>query len=367
MKVIKLQIEFVPYNYVKFKGYKCNQNNDSIKHTKNSKVNKEKRSDIRRLAMHNSTAVQITNIQKSKKKKNKQGIKLFLYILPFLILSFTFSYFPLYGWVYAFFDYKPPLKLSQCDFVGFRWFTMLFANSMQLKLLIKVMVNTFAISGLTLVTSFLPLIFAMFLSEVKSKRFKNFVQTFTTVPNFISWVMVFSVAFSLFSSTGMVNTLLLKLGLTETAIKFLDGDSHTWLAMLLWSTWKGLGWGAIMYLAAIAGVDQELYEAARVDGANRFKLMRHITLPALLPTYFVILMLSIANFLNNGIDQYYVFQNAFNREHIQVLDLYVYNVGMTGGSPSLATAIGMLKSLVSVTLLCAVNFVSKKTRGETII
>jgi multiple sugar transport system permease protein/putative aldouronate transport system permease protein len=244
---------------------------------------------------------------------------------------------------------------------------MLFANSMQLKLLVKVMVNTFSISGLTIITSFLPLIFAMFLSEVKNKRFKNFVQTFTTVPNFISWVMVFSVAFSLFSSTGMVNTLLLKLGLTDTAVKFLDGDSHTWLAMLLWSTWKGLGWGAIMYLAAIAGVDQELYEAARVDGANRFKLMRHITLPALLPTYFVILMLSIANFLNNGIDQYYVFQNAFNREHIQVLDLYVYNVGMTGGSPSLATAIGMLKSLVSVTLLCMVNFVSKKTRGETII
>ena len=137
--------------------------------------------------------------------------------------------------------------------------------------------------------------------------------------------------------------------------------------MILWNTWKGLGWGSIMYLASIAGVDTELYEAARVDGANRFQLMRNITLPALMPTFFVLLMLSIANFLNNGMDQYFVFQNSFNKTHIQVLDLFVYNIGMTGNSLSLATAISMLKSLVSVTLLVIVNFVSKKTRGESII
>ncbi|WMJ87337.1 ABC transporter permease [Anaerocolumna sp. MB42-C2] len=317
--------------------------------------------------MQKSVSVQTKNIQKVKKKGISEGKKLFLYIVPFLILSFAFSYFPLHGWIYAFFDYKPPLKLTQCEFVGFRWFKMLFANPTQISQLMKVMKNTFAMSGLTLATSFLPVIFAIFLSEIKSKWFKNFVQTFTTVPNFISWVMVFSVAFSLFSITGMVNTLLMGAGIITTPIKFLDGDSHTWLSMLLWNTWKTLGWGSIMYLAAITGVDQELYEAARVDGANRFKLMRHITLPALMPTFFVLLMLSVANFLNNGLDQYYVFQNSFNREHIQVLDLYVYNVGMTGGSPSLATAIGMLKSLVSVTLLFTVNFVSKKTRGESII
>lgn len=292
---------------------------------------------------------------------------MFLYILPFLVLIFAFSYFPLHGWAYAFFDYRPPLKLSQCEFVGFKWFTMLFANPTQISQLFKVMINTFAMSGLTLATSFLPVIFAIFLSEIKCKWFKSFVQTFTTVPNFISWVMVFSVAYSLFTNTGMVNTLLMNLHLIETPIKFLDSDNYTWLTMLAWSTWKGLGWGSIMYLAAIAGVDQELYEAARVDGANRFKLMRHITLPALMPTFFVLLMLSVANFLNNGLDQYYVFQNSFNKTHIQVLDLYVYNVGMTGGSPSLATAIGMLKSMVSVTLLFVVNYVSKKTRGESII
>ncbi len=317
--------------------------------------------------MQKSVSAQTKNIQKVKKKGIPEGKKLFLYIVPFLILSFAFSYFPLHGWIYAFFDYKPPLKLAQCEFVGFKWFQMLFANPTQISQLMKVMKNTFAMSGLTLATSFLPVIFAIFLSEIKSKWFRNFVQAFTTVPNFISWVMVFSVAFSLFSNTGMVNTLLMGAGIITTPIKFLDGDTHTWLSMLLWYTWKGLGWGSIMYLAAIAGVDQELYEAARVDGANRYKLMRHITLPALLPTFFVLLMLSVANFLNNGLDQYYVFQNSFNKEHIQVLDLYVYNVGMTGRSPSLATAIGMLKSLVSITLLFIVNFVSKKVRGESII
>lgn len=318
--------------------------------------------------MRQSIALNTKNVQILKKKKNAEGKKMFLYILPFLILSFAFSYFPLYGWVYAFFDYKPPLDLSQCDFVGFKWFKMLFTNPTQIKQLAKVMLNTFAISGLGLATSFLPVFFAILLNEIKVKWFKKTVQTLTTLPNFISWVMVFSAAFSLFSATGMVNSFFMDLGIITQPIKFLDSDSHTWLAMLLWSTWKGLGWGAIMYLAAIAGIDQELYEAARVDGAGRFRLMRHITLPALLPTFFVLAMLSIANFLNNGLDQYYVFQNSFNRQHIQVLDLYVYNIGIGGGqSPSLATAIGMLKSIVSITLLAGVNLVSKKVRGESII
>ncbi len=317
--------------------------------------------------MQQSLEVRTKDIQEVKRKRDVQGIKLFMYILPFLILSFAFSYFPLHGWVYAFFDYKPPLKLSQCDFVGLNWFKLLFSNSTQIKQLLKVMTNTFAISGLSLATSFFPVFFAICLNEIKNKWFKNIVQTLTTLPNFISWVMVFSVAFSLFSTTGMINSLLMNVGIITQPLKFLDGDSHTWLAMLLWSTWKGLGWGAIMYLAAITGIDQELYEAATVDGAGRFRLMFHITLPALMPTFFVLVLLSIANFLNNGLDQYYVFQNSFNKEHIQVLDLYVYNIGMMGRSPSMATAVGMLKSIVSVTLLAVCNMASKKVRGEYIV
>ncbi len=305
--------------------------------------------------------------EKPKKKKLDQGKRMFLYMLPFLLLCFAFSYFPLHGWIYSFYDYKPPLKLSQCNFMGLRWFKMIFGNPAQVRQLFIVMRNTFAMSFLNIATSVLPLFFAVFLNEIKCKWLRKMVQTLTTIPNFISWVLVYAVAFCLFSNTGMVNTVLQNLGVILKPIKFLDSDSHTYIAMLLWSTWKGLGWGAIMYLASIAGIDQEMYEAARVDGAGRFQLMRYITLPELMPTYFVMLMLSVANFLNNGMDQYFVFQNAFNKAHIQVLDLYVYNIGMTGSSLSLATAISMLKSLISVTLLMAVNGISKKIRGVSLV
>lgn len=305
--------------------------------------------------------------EKPKKKKLDQGKRMFLYMLPFLLLCFAFSYFPLHGWIYSFYDYKPPLKLSQCNFMGLRWFKMIFGNPAQVRQLFIVMRNTFAMSFLNIATSVLPLFFAVFLNEIRCKWFRKMVQTLTTIPNFISWVLVYAVAFCLFSNTGMVNTVLQNLGVILKPIKFLDSDSHTYIAMLLWSTWKGLGWGAIMYLASIAGIDQEMYEAARVDGAGRFQLMRYITLPELMPTYFVMLMLSVANFLNNGMDQYFVFQNAFNKAHIQVLDLYVYNIGMTGSSLSLATAISMLKSLISVTLLMAVNGISKKIRGVSLV
>ena len=299
--------------------------------------------------------------------RRRQGKIMFLMILPFLVLNFLFAYFPLHGWVYAFYDYRAPLRLDQCEFVGFKWFTMLFSNPTQMAQLGQVMINTFAMSLLGIATSILPLIFAIFLSEIQTKWFRKTVQTMTTLPNFISWVLVYSVAFSLFSNSGMVNNLLTNLGLISEPIKFLDSDSHTWLSMILWNTWKSLGWNAIMYLATITSIDPGLYEAAKIDGAGRFRLMYHITLPELLPTFFVLLMLSIANFLNNGMDQYFVFQNAFNRTHIQVLDLYVYNIGLTGGSFSLATAIGMMKSIVSVVLLTIVNVASKKIRGASII
>lgn len=305
--------------------------------------------------------------EKSSVSKKRQGIRLFLLVAPFLVLSVLFSYLPLFGWVYAFFDYKPPIPLSKSKFVGLQWFEMLVQNPAQLHTIGQVLINTFAMSGLNILTSFFPLIFAICLNEIRSKWFRSLIQTLTTLPNFISWVLVYSIAFAMFSTTGMVNELLQNLGTITEPIHFLDSDSGTWMKMLLWNLWKGLGWGSILYLAGIAGIDPELYEAAQVDGANRFQQIWHVTIPQLLPTYFVLLMLSISNFLNNGMDQYYVFQNAFNMEHIQVLDLYVYNIGMGNNSLSLATAISMLKSLVSVALLILVNWGSKRTRGESIV
>lgn len=303
-----------------------------------------------------------------RRKRSIRGMKMFLLILPFLILVFVFCYFPLYGWIYSFYEYRPPLKLSQCPFVGFKWFELLFRSPAQIQQIMKVLINTLAISGLGILTSFLPVVFAIFLSEIRVKWLKNMVQTLTTIPNFISWVLVYSVAFALFSNSGMMNSVLESWNLVDTPIKFLDSPDYTWLKMCLWSQWKYLGWNAIMYLAAIAGIDQEQYEAAKVDGAGRFHLMWHVTLPGLLPTFFVLLMLSIANFLNNGLDQYFVFRNSFNLDKIQVLDLYVYLISLGGSNAySMGTAISMLKSIVSVILLVFANGLSKVVRGQTII
>jgi putative aldouronate transport system permease protein len=297
----------------------------------------------------------------------KASRSMFLVILPFLVLVFVFSYLPLIGWVTAFYDYKPALGLGGSEFVGWMWFEILVSSETQLKQIGQVMANTLAMSFLGIATSLLPVFFAMLLNEVRATWFRNAVQTLTTLPNFISWVLVYAIAFSLFSTSGLVNTTLHDWGLITVPMKFLDSGEHVWLTMLAWSLWKGLGWGAIMYLAAIAGIDQSLYESARIDGANRFQLMRYITFPMLMPTYVVLLVLSIANILNNGMEQYYVFQNAFNRETIQVLDLYVYNVGLTGNSLSLATVLSMLKSLVSLALLLAANAIAKRARGSSII
>ena len=289
-----------------------------------------------------------------------------LYILPFIILVLVFSYYPLYGWAYAFFDYKPPLPLTWDKFVGLKWFQSLISNRARVNQLAMVLRNTFAMSGLSILTSWMPMLFAVLLNEVRSVRYRKAVQIITTLPNFISWVLVYSIAYSLLNTNGMVNSLLQGLGLIQEPILFLQSDKHVWLSMWLWSTWKSIGWSAIMYIAAIAGIDQEMYEAAKVDGASRVQCILHITIPSLLPTYFVLLLLNIASFLSNGMEQYYVFQNAFNKDYIQVLDLYVYNIAMGSGSYSVSTALSMLKSLISLALLCFANGLSRLVRKESV-
>jgi len=307
-------------------------------------------------------------MNKMRDKKKIRGYKEFLYILPFLILVLIFSYYPLYGWIYAFFDYQPPLPFSWDSFVGLKWFKTLFRNKSYLTQTLEVLRNTFAMSGISLAFSWLPMFFAIFLNEIKNVKFRKFVQTATTLPNFISWVLVYSVAFLVFSNTGVVNSVAMKLGIIDQPIDYLKSNSHIWFKMWLWLTWKNLGWAAIMYIAAISGIDGDLFEAAKVDGATRLKIIRHITIPSLLPTFFVILLLNISNFLNNGMEQYFVFQNSWNRDYIQVLDLYVYNLS-TSKPPvySVSTAISMLKSIVSLALLFTANTLSKVVRKESII
>ena len=301
-------------------------------------------------------------------RRKLRSYKEFLLILPFLAVVAIFSYFPLYGWIYAFHDYRPPFPITKDTFVGLKWFETIVSNPTRIKNILRVLRNTFAMSGISLAFSWFPMVFAIFLNEIKCAPYKKFVQTVTTLPNFISWVLVYSIAFNLFGSFGAVNTVLQNLGLIEKPIAFMKSSDHVWFTQWLWLTWKNAGWAAIMYLAAITGIDEEMLEAARVDGATRMKIIWHITIPCILPTYFVIVMLNLANFLSNGMEQYYVFQNAFNTKYIEVLDLYVYNMAMSStGAYPLSTAISILKSVVSVVLLVVSNTASKLIRGEGFI
>jgi putative aldouronate transport system permease protein len=304
----------------------------------------------------------------TKRLLNQQGFRLFLMVSPLLLLVFVFSYMPLYGWIYSFFDYKAGRDLFSTDFVGFKNFEMMFTDHYARENIIRVMKNTLGMSFLGIVTSVFPLIFAILLSEIKNMPYRKTVQTLVTIPNFISWVLVYSIAYAMFSTTdGFVNRVLVNFGFLNEGINFLASSHHVWLTMLGYGIWKGLGWGAIVYIAALTSIDAEQYEAAKIDGAGRMQVIRHIKIPGMLPTFFVLLLLSIGNLINNGMEQYFVFQNAMNKEDIEVLDLYVYNQGMAGYHYSFATAVGILKSVVSVILLFFANFLSKITRGESII
>lgn len=314
--------------------------------------------------------LQMVLLAKSKKEerfKIEVKYQLFLMLLPFLALVAVFSYLPLWGWRYAFFDYKPGDTLSMEKFVGFKWFGELIKNPATVRDVINVLKNTLAMSALNIGTSWLPMAFAIFLCEIKNLKFRRFVQTFTTIPNFISWVLVYAIAFCIFSTDGFLNSILQNLGILDEAKNFLMGNDHIWIKMWAWGTWKGIGWSAIIYIAGISGIDQQLYEAATVDGAGRFQKMWHVTVPGLSSTFFVLLLMSVANILSNGMDQYLVFKNATNTSSIMVLDLYVYELGIGQGSIPLTTVVSMLKSVISVILLFAANKFSKLIRGESIV
>ncbi len=294
--------------------------------------------------------------------------RLFLMMLPVILLSFVFAYLPIWGWRFAFFDYKPGMDIGPENFVGFKWFGSLFNDPATVSDLLRVLRNTLIMSGLGIATSWLPIAFAVLLAEIRSTTFQRVVQTLTTIPNFISWVLVYAIAICIFSTDGFVNSFLTNILHVEGAnTNYLQIADHTWLKMLAWGTWKGIGWSAIIYIAGIAGIDQQLYEAASVDGAGRFRKIWHITIPGLLPTYMVMLLMSVAGILSNGMEQYLVFENPMNKDVIEVLDLYVYHIGIGQNQIPLSTVVGISKSLVGVTLLFLANGISKTIRGESII
>lgn len=286
-------------------------------------------------------------------------------IVPFLVFYIMFGYVPLFGWIYAFFRYVPGIPMDQTPFVGFENFLDMFMDSGDIG---RVMINTLVLSFVNLLTSPMPVILAILLNEVRSRKFKKLIQTTTTLPHFIGWIIVFSLAFSMFSTDGAVNYFLSGVGITEP-VNVLGNSDLVWIFQPALNLWKNIGWNSIIYLAAIAGIDGELYDAAFVDGAGRFRRIWHITIPNVAPTFYVLLLLTVSGLLNagSGLQQYLVFNNPMVAEKIEVLDLYVYKYGLIKTDYSYATAVGIMKSFVSILLLFTVNFAAKRTRGEGIV
>jgi putative aldouronate transport system permease protein len=302
-------------------------------------------------------------IKKKRLRIRKEGVILLGMAVPFIAIAFAFHYVPLFGWIYAFFDYKPGIPLSRTAFAGLDHFKeMLTDHNMG-----RVMINTLALSFLTLLCAPIPLLLAVMVSEVKSNRFKRLIQTTSTLPHYISWIIIYSLAFSMFGSEGAINTILLKLGMIESPLSVLGNADHVWLTQTLILLWKSLGWSAIIYLAAIVSIDGEMYDAAKVDGAGRIRIIMHITVPSVMPTFIVLQLLAISNLLSAGFEQYLVFNNVMVADKIEVLDLYVYRVGLVLSDYPYSTAVGMFKSVISIVLLFMVNGLSKKIRGESIV
>ncbi len=315
------------------------------------------------MAGMSSQAGAVKPMAEKKKRKMSEGLKLLLLALPFVIFVFMFSYVPLGGWGYAFFDYRPGLSLADCQFVGLDVFAKIWQNRDEL---FRVLRNTLVLSGMGLLASPLPVIFAIILNEIKNSKFRKIVQTLTTLPNFISWIVVFTLAFAMFSSDGMFNSLFRMMGVDVT-VNIMGNNKIAWTYMWALGTWKTLGWSAIIYIASIAGIDAELYDAAHVDGANRLQTILHVTVPGLYSTFFVLLLLAISNMLSNGFDQYFVFYNALTADKLEVLDYYVYKIGVLTNDYPQSVALGMFKTIISVILLFSANTFSKRLRGQSIV
>ncbi|MFQ7022120.1 MAG: ABC transporter permease subunit [Blautia faecis] len=300
-------------------------------------------------------------------RKKLRGIKYLLLVVPFLIYVFAFSYVPLVGWIYSVFDYKIGQKFldfGSMVFVGLGNFQKLFTERSEV---LRVLRNTLALSALGLLATPVPVVFAIMFNEIKNSKFKKIVQTATTLPNFISWIIVYGVAFAFFSVNGFVSVLMQKIGIQPPVMGILGDVDHTWVLQWILGIWKSFGWSAIIYIAAITGIDSELYDAAKVDGANKIQSILHITIPGIMPTYVVMFLLAVSNILSNGFDQYFMFYNPMVADKIEVLDYYVYKVGFYINDYSYSITLGMLKSILGIVLLFTANALSKKIRGESIV
>ena len=282
-------------------------------------------------------------------------------IWPGLVFMIVFNFLPLFGLLIAFKNYSPISGISGI-FTGpwdnFQNFTELF-QSFQFWPMVR---NTVGINLLGFVVGFpVTILFALFLSEITNRKFKSTIQTVTYLPHFLSWVIYGGLLINLLNpESGVVDYLLLHLHLVRQPVQFLTNPQYFWPLAAITGLLKDLGWSAILYLAAIAGVDYQLHEAAAIDGAGRFRRMWHVTIPGILPTIMILMIFAVSGMLNNNFNQIYVLQNSLNLPTSQVISTYVYQTGLEQFQFAEATAIGLMNSIMAVVLLVGANFASKK-------
>jgi len=285
-----------------------------------------------------------------------------------VLFVLVFHYAPMFGLVIAFkqADYSVNLmrSIAEAPWVGTRYFEE-FIKDRQFR---DILYNTIGLNLLQLVINFpAPIIFAILISEVAHKRFKKYVQSISYFPHFISWVVFGGIIINMMSvESGIVVPILMKLGLIGEPVQLLGEPSAFWPIVILTSIVKGLGWGSIIYLAAITTIDPTLYEAATMDGAGRMRKIWHITLPSITGTIIVFFLLSISNLLTSSFDQIWVFQTTLNLQRSEVIDTYVYKVGISQMRYSYTTAVGLFKSVVAMLLLVMGHLVSKRLTGRGI-
>lgn len=288
-------------------------------------------------------------------KDFKANKYIYLILLPVVVYFLIFSYVPMYGITLAFKEYSVKLGIMGSPWVGMEYFQEFFNSPY----FFRVLKNTLLISVYSMVLSFpAPIILALLLNEVRSKHFKKAVQTVTYLPHFISVVVI----------CGMLTDFLATEGVINIVLGFFGVEATNWLAQkeafrtiyVLSDIWQGVGWGSIVYLAALSGIDQELYEAATVDGANRWKQTLHVTIPGILPTIVIMLVLRLGSLLSVGFEKIILLQNGLNLETSEVISTFTYKKGLIDNQYSYSTAVGLFNSIINFVLLISANYFSRK-------
>lgn len=299
----------------------------------------------------------------------KKQISLQIFVLLGIVYLFIFSYIPMFGLIMAFKNYDIVMGVEgifTSEWVGLKYFKE-FVNDFNFSNLVK---NTVCISVLKLIFTFpLPIVLAVMLNEMGSLKFKKLVQTCSYLPHFISWVIISGISFRFFSSTGIINELLMAVGIIKEPVAFLNSADTYWGLAVFLDAWKETGWWTILFLAAVVGVNKDLNEAAAIDGAGRLQRIWYITLPCIKPTIVTVLILAIGNLFGGGLsgsnfEQSYLLGNAMNSATSDIIQTYTFEVGLSQGRYAYATAVGLIQSGISLVLIFTSNFVSKKIAGS---